>query len=202
MVQPRPAVLAAALSAALLAACAAPFTTRVILLPQADGSASAVVVRANNDDERTLSQPYQRATARNRGAPVIDQVDSARLQTEHKALFEMMPEPVLNYTVYFDVGGLVLTGSSQIAMNDALKAALARSGGEIVVTGHTDTLGSSARNDELSRRRAEQVRQVFLAQGFPAHRIEVVGRGERDLAIRTADEVEEPRNRRVTIDVR
>ncbi|KWT72310.1 MULTISPECIES: OmpA family protein [unclassified Variovorax] len=202
MVQRRPVVLAAALSAALLAACAAPSATRVILLPQTDGTSSAVVVRANSDDERTLSQPYQRATVKARGAPAIDQIDPARLQTEHKALFEMMPGPVLNYTVYFDIGGSVLTGSSQAAMNDALKAALARSGGEIVVTGHTDTLGSSARNDELSRRRAEQIRQLFLAQGFPAQRIDVAGRGERDLAIPTADEVEEPRNRRVAIEVR
>lgn len=202
MLQRRPAVLAAALSAALLAACAAPSTTRVVLLPQADGTSSAVVVRANNDDERTLSQPYQRATAKARGAPAIDQVDPARLQAEHRALFEMLPAPVQNYTVYFDIGDSVLTGSSQIAMNEALKAALARSGGEIVVTGHTDTIGSSARNDELSRRRAEQVRQLFLARGFPAQRIEVAGRGERDLAISTADEVEEPRNRRVTIEVR
>jgi len=203
MVQrPRLALVATALSAALLAACSAPPTTRVVLLPQADSTPSAVIVRANNDDERTLSEPYQRATARARGAPVVDQADAARLQAENPALFELLPPPVLSYTVYFDIGGAVLTGSSQIAMNEALKAALARSGGEIVVTGHTDTVGSPPRNDELSRRRAEQVRQLFLARGFPAHRVEVVGRGERDLAIPTADEVEEPRNRRVAIEVR
>ncbi|MDR6858163.1 outer membrane protein OmpA-like peptidoglycan-associated protein [Variovorax guangxiensis] len=198
----RLALLATALSAVLLAACSAPPTTRVVLLPQADGTPSSVVVRANNDDERTLSEPYQRATAKARGAPVVDQADPARLRTENPALFELLPPPVLNYTVYFDIGGAVLTGSSQIAMNEALKAALARSGGEIVVTGHTDTIGSPARNDELSRRRAEQVSQLFLARGFPAHRVEVVGRGERDLAIPTADEVDEPRNRRVAIEVR
>jgi outer membrane protein OmpA-like peptidoglycan-associated protein len=191
-----------ALSAALLAACAAPSVTRVVLLPQADGTPSAVVVRSNNDTEETLAKPYQRATARARGGPVVDQADPARLQAENSALFELLPPPVLNYTVYFDAGGSVLTASSQIAMNEVLKAALARSGGEIVVTGHTDTVGAPARNDELSRRRAEQVRQLFLAQDFPAHRIEVVGRGERDLAIPTADEVDEPRNRRVTIEVR
>lgn len=203
MVQrPRLALVATALSAALLAACSAPPTTRVVLLPQADGTPSAVIVRANNDDERTLSEAYQRATARARGAPVVDQADAARLQAENPALFELLPPPALSYTVYFDIGGAVLTGSSQIAMNEALKAALARSGGEIVVTGHTDTVGSPPRNDELSRRRAEQVRQLFLARGFPAHRVEVVGRGERDLAIPTADEVEEPRNRRVAIEVR
>ena len=52
----------AALLVALLAACSSP-ATRVVLLPQADGSASAVVVRAK-DGEEVLSQPYQRATAR------------------------------------------------------------------------------------------------------------------------------------------
>ncbi|OUL98204.1 flagellar motor protein MotB [Variovorax sp. JS1663] len=198
----RLALAASILSALLLAACSTPSITRVVLLPQADGSASAVVVRGNNDTEETLSQPYQRATARSRGGPVIDKADPARLQAENKALFELLPPPALNYTVYFDTGGAVLTGTSQIAMNEALKAAQARSGGEIVVTGHTDTIGTQARNDDLSRRRAEQVKQLFVTRGFPAQRIEAVGRGERDLAIPTADEVEEPRNRRVTIEVR
>ena len=63
MVQRRLAHAATALLTAVLVGCAAPPTTRVVLLPQADGTPSAVVVRANNDDERTLSQPYQRATA-------------------------------------------------------------------------------------------------------------------------------------------
>jgi len=191
----------AVLSAALLAACSTP-VTRVVLLPQSDGTSSAVVVRSNNDAEETLSVPYQRATTAARGAPVVDQADPARVQADYKVLFDMLPPPVLHYTVYFDVGGSVLTGSSQIAMNEALKAAMARSGGEIVVTGHTDTIGSGPRNDELSRRRAQQVRQLFVARNFPPERIEVVGRGERDLAVRTADEVDEPRNRRVTIEVR
>lgn len=200
--RPQLVLLAATLSAALLAGCAAPPGTRVVLLPQADGAPSAVVVRANNDDERTLSVPYERATAKARGAPVVDRADPDRLRADNPALFELLPPPVLRHTVYFDADGAVLTASSQMALSESLKTALARSGGEIVVTGHTDTIGSAARNDELSRRRAEQVRQLFLARGFPAHRIEVVGRGERDLAIPTPDEVEEPRNRRVTIEVR
>ena len=47
-----------------------------------------------------------------------------------------------------------------------------------------------------------EVVQLFVERQFPANRIEAVGRGERDLAIPTADEVDEPRNRRVTIEVR
>ncbi|GAA4353050.1 hypothetical protein GCM10023165_42990 [Variovorax defluvii] len=202
MVRRRLALAASVFSAAWLAACSTPTVTRVVLLPQANGSASAVVVRGNNDTEETLSQPYQRATARSRGGPVIDRADPARLQAEHRALFELMPAPALHYTVYFDTGGAVLTASSQIAMSEALEAAQARSGGDIVVIGHSDTIGSQTRNDDLSRLRAGMVKQLFVARGFPAHRIEAAGRGEHDLAVPTADEVEEPRNRRVTIEVR
>lgn len=189
-------------SSLLLAACSSP-GTRVVLLPQADGQPSAVVVRTE-DGEETLSQPYERATAKQgaHGAPTIDKVDPERLKQDNKMLFDLMPPPAQSYTVYFEAGGIVLTAASQIAMNEALATALARSGGEIVVTGHTDTVGPLALNDNLSLTRALEVRQLFLVRDFPSNRIEAVGRGERELAVRTADDVDEPRNRRVTIEVR
>lgn len=43
---------------------------------------------------------------------------------------------------------------------------------------------------------------MFLDHRFPAGRIEAVGRGKRELAIQTGDEVDEPSNRRVIIEVR
>jgi outer membrane protein OmpA-like peptidoglycan-associated protein len=43
---------------------------------------------------------------------------------------------------------------------------------------------------------------MFIDRQFPAQRIEAVGRGKRELAVPTADEVNEPLNRRVTIEVR
>jgi OOP family OmpA-OmpF porin len=89
-------IFIAVLSAALLAACSTTpslSVTRVVLLPQADGSSSGLVVRSNNDFEETLSKPYQRATAAMRGAPVVDQADPARVRAEHKLLFELLPPP-------------------------------------------------------------------------------------------------------------
>lgn len=196
-------LLVALLASALLAACSTPPSTRVVLLPQADGKPSAVVV-STEDGEETLSQPFERATAKlgAKGAPTVDKADPERLKRDNKPLFDLMPPPAQKFTVYFEAGGTVLTAASQASMNEALMAALARSGGEIVVTGHTDTVGSQARNDALSLTRAKEVRQLFLARDFPPSRIEAVGRGERELAVRTADEVAEPRNRRVTIEVR
>lgn len=198
----RASFLATALVALLLAACSTP-GTRVVLLPQANGKPSAVVVRAK-DGEEVLSQPYQRATAAvgAKGAPVVDQADAAKVQAENKPLFDMRPPLPQRYTVYFELGGTTLTPASQQIMTEALAAALSRSGGDIVVTGHTDTKGTVEQNDELSRRRAQEVAQLFVERQFPANRIEAVGRGERELAVPTADDVDEPRNRRVTIEVR
>ncbi|GER14533.1 OmpA family protein [Variovorax boronicumulans] len=198
----RSSLLLATTVALLLAACSSP-GTRVVLLPQADGTPSAVVVRAK-DGEEVLSKPYQRATAAvgASGAPVVDQADAAKVQAENKPLFDMRPPLPQRYTVFFEVGTTTLTAASQQIMTEALTAALARSGGDIVVTGHTDTKGAGEQNDQLSRRRAQEVAQLFVERQFPAARIEAVGRGERDLAVPTADEVDEPRNRRVTIEVR
>jgi len=195
-------LIAGLMTMLVIAACSTP-GTRVVLLPQPDGKPSAVVV-GTEDGEETLSEPFQRATAKAhaRGAPVVDRADPGRVEAENKALFELMPPPPQSFTIYFEANETVLTPASQRALNEALAAAQARSGGEIIVTGHTDTVGTVSHNDELSRVRASLVRQIFVDKGFQPNRVEAVGRGERELAIQTGDEVLEPRNRRVTIEVR
>ena len=73
---------------------------------------------------------------------------------------------------------------------------------DIVVIGHTDTIGALEWNDKLSLARAERVREALIAQGLPATRITAAGRGEREPLVTTADNVAEPRNRRVEVNVR
>ncbi len=48
---------------------------------------------------------------------------------------------------------------------------------EITVEGHTDSRGNAAKNEELSYRRADSVRQHLIAQGIPAEKIKAVGLG-------------------------
>ena len=73
---------------------------------------------------------------------------------------------------------------------------------DVIVIGHTDTVGNDAANDVLSRQRAEVVRNAFVARGLAADKLVTVGRGKRELAVPTADGVSEPRNRRIEILVR
>ena len=67
------------------------------------------------------------------------------------------------------------------------------------VVGHTDTTGSAQYNQGLSERRAASVSTFLAGQGVPASRVREEGRGERELLVRTADNVNEARNRRVDI---
>ena len=86
---------------------------------------------------------------------------------------------------------------------DTVRRLLAeRPAAELVVIGHTDTVGSRESNDELSRQRAASVRAMLIEAGFPADKMEIAGRGERELLVPTANEVDEPRNRRVEINIR
>lgn len=69
----------------------------------------------------------------------------------------------------------------------------------IHVVGHTDTTGSADHNLTLSEARASSVASYLASQGVPSQRIRQEGRGEREPLIRTGDNVNESRNRRVDI---
>jgi outer membrane protein OmpA-like peptidoglycan-associated protein len=73
---------------------------------------------------------------------------------------------------------------------------------DVLVIGHTDSVGSDQYNDALSRQRAEVIRAGLINSGIAPENIVAVGRGKRELAVKTADGVAEPRNRRVDIEVR
>jgi outer membrane protein OmpA-like peptidoglycan-associated protein len=67
------------------------------------------------------------------------------------------------------------------------------------VTGHADRSGSDAYNMALSLRRANAVKDQLVREGIAANQIVVVGRGESQPLVPTADGVREPQNRRVEI---
>ena len=66
----------------------------------------------------------------------------------------------------------------------------------LFVAGHTDTRGKPEHNLELSNRRARAIAGWFRKHGL-AIPIAYAGFGESSLLVKTADEVDEPKNRRV-----
>ena len=73
---------------------------------------------------------------------------------------------------------------------------------EVAVVGHTDTTGTAANNYVLGLKRAELVRMLLVEAGVKESAIDVTSHGKADLLVHTADDVLEPRNRRVEITVR
>lgn len=65
----------------------------------------------------------------------------------------------------------------------------------LYVGGHTDTVGDAATNEKLSFERALSLARWFKAKGFPGE-VWYQGFGESQLAVKTGDQVDEPRNRR------
>lgn len=183
----------------LLGACAP--ITRVLLLPQPDGSASSVVVRTARDSQ-VLNAPYQRVSGQEAEPLKTDATTAAEVHKAYPQLFAMVPPLPGKYILNFMPGGTVLTVESQAVLPKILADATGRSGADLVVTGHTDTTGALLANDALSLKRAQAVVQLLVDRGAPLARMEAVGRGKRELLVKTADEVDEPQNRRVEIVVR
>jgi outer membrane protein OmpA-like peptidoglycan-associated protein len=63
-------------------------------------------------------------------------------------------------------------------------------------------MGTDDYNDQLSLQRAGRIRTRLIQLGVAPERIETSGRGKRELLVPTADQVPEPKNRRVEIVVR
>jgi outer membrane protein OmpA-like peptidoglycan-associated protein len=185
-------------AAALLAAGCAP-ATRVTLLPQPNRTSAVEVSSAPG--KVVLDQPYQSAAVRTR-AVEIEQLDPQTVQQRYAQLLSVQPATAEQFVLYFQPGTSELTPESTAELGDVLSRATVRPGGEIVVIGHTDRVGSVESNDTLSLERAKAVRALVIERGFNPQRVDAVGRGEREPVVPTDDEVDEPRNRRVEIVVR
>jgi OmpA-OmpF porin, OOP family len=199
----------------------------VVVVPSADGHVGMVVVE-RGDDRIILNEAYatsrvtsdgqvhlekltpkevQSQVAQSAGEPVpvsqpaMEQV-AAALPMFHDAIAALPPRPV-SFLLYFVTGTDDLTDASKLELARMLEELRRREVADIVVIGHTDRVGNGQANDELSLARAERVKAEFVAQGIaPAERIRAAGRGEREPLVPTENEVDEPLNRRVEINVR
>lgn len=112
------------------------------------------------------------------------------------------PAHPISLTAYFDMGTDEFSEAST-GIVDRLQAEIARRGNtEITVIGHTDRVGTAADNDRLAELRAARMRSALIRLGLAPELITVEVRGEREPLVATADEVPEPMNRRVEINIR
>ena len=189
--------------AALAAGCAsAPKTPALFaVVPGSDGHVGAVVVRTDRE-ERVIDSAYGAQRLRRDGSVEASRLTAADLRREFGSTLDALPGKPASFTLYFLEGRDELTPESKAEMEKVFGELKRRPLPDIVVIGHTDTVGGLAFNDRLSLARAERLREMMIGLGIPPERIAAAGRGKRELLVPTDESVSEPRNRRVEINVR
>jgi len=102
-------------------------------------------------------------------------------------------------TIRFEESSMRIDPSSEALIDEVAQALRPCLGAIIAVTGHTDSSGTEPGNLELSRARAEAVRQALIQRGIPADglRVRGVGSSEPVEGLDPAD----PANRRIEFSV-
>lgn len=181
----------------LTAGCAQPALT---LLPNDDGFATgAVAVLDDNGGEVLVDRPLTH-TRLAPGRPTTREVK--KIDRSHRRLIGGLPPRSVAFTLYFAEGTTTITPESRGVLEAIRKEINARPGAEVQVTGHTDTVDSDEKNDRLSARRADEIVEFLVAQGFSPDLLTAVGRGERELFVETGDNIPNQQNRRVEVIVR
>lgn len=187
-----------------ISACCTPSNDLVVVLPGSDGHIGGVVVEAAGS-KLVLDKAYAGAMP---GAAAMAPVEMGAKDVERifSSAMAARPIPPKSYTLYFKSGSDELVPDSRTALEAMFAEVSQRKAVEIVITGHTDTVGPSGDNDRLSLDRAKavetQLRDRFAARGVNPDAVTTAGRGEREPLIETADQTAEARNRRVEITVR
>ena len=172
-----------------------------VLLPGQDGKIGALIV-SSGGEQRVLDQPYAAASVTSPGRVEGRATSEAEVRQAFGPALAAQPTRPVSFFLYFLADTDEFTPDSKRVVGQIFAEIARRPAPEIVVIGHTDRVGAVAYNDALSLKRAEKVRDDLLKLAIPKVRISVAGRGEREPLVPTADEVSEPRNRRVEISVR
>lgn len=184
----------------LLGACAQ--QQRVVLLPAPDGKVGAVEIDSAAGHQR-VDTAYGGVAVSQQGQINTFTTDATSVERDYGTLLAARPPRPVTFVVHFQNGSATeLTPDSATVVQRVLEELGRRAVPEVIVTGHTDAVGTNESNDRLSLERAQTVVEFLGHHGIPAKQMEAVGRGKRELAVQTPDGVAEPANRRVEITVR
>ena len=213
MVRARPLALHVILAAAIAAGCggkrparvpAAPVPpTLIALRPDPETKATGRARVSNEFGSMNLATARAATRATGNAAPgAVTTISDAEVALWFGDALAALPPAPRHFTLQFRFESDALTSESTALIPEILTAVKALAVPEVVVVGHTDTMGDPKSNVALGLKRATMVRSILIQAGLPPSTIVITSHGEADLLVRTRNNVPEPRNRRVDITVR
>ncbi|GAM08088.1 outer membrane protein A [Geobacter sp. OR-1] len=176
--------------------------TMVVLTPDPDGKTGSAMI-SNQAGNVELTAPNQATTVSDSSKlPTTPaQMDKEAIARLFADTLSIEPKPPVHYLLYFEKD-LTLTSDSSGLLPEILRVIGERASTDISVVGHTDSVGSREYNLTLSRSRANSVRDKLVENGVDANHIKTTSHGKENPLIKTGDNVNEPRNRRVEVVIR
>jgi len=185
----------------MLSGCAA--KSMVVLLPDAEGHVGQVIV-ANEGGQQVLTEANDSVKVMDRQAPPgeVKKLNKDEIQKTFSDALAAQPIPPATFILYFLQGANELTPESKKLLPRIIQTIQERGSTDIVISGHTDKMGAKEYNYRLSLDRAKVLFNILVDSGAMPENVTVTSHGEGNPLIKTADEVAEPRNRRVEVVIR
>ena len=174
----------------------------VVLLQDSDTKTTGAAGVSNPLGSVDLAAERDAALVTPTTAPVLTKLSADDVKNMFGEALSALPPAPRRFTLFFRFESDELTDQSQALIPQILAAVKEHAVQDVVVIGHTDTMGTQQANYGLGLKRAMTVRNILVAAGLSDASIEVTSVGELDPLVKTADETPEPRNRRVDIAVR
>lgn len=177
--------------------------TMVVLLPDPDGKVGHVTV-FNEAGSVDITQAAEATTVSGRATlpSPPKKMEDDRIAAEFSTVLATLPAQPEHFVLYFKKQSTELTDEATKLFPLILKSIEIRESQAISVIGHTDTAGNRQYNLTLSQKRAAVVSRLLVKQGVNQAYIKSTSHGEENPLIKTADNVNEPKNRRVEVVVR
>lgn len=104
--------------------------------------------------------------------------------------------------VSFDTGSATIKPNMRSVLDTFAHSLQGDPNAQLTIVGHTDSTGSDAVNNPLSRERAQSVRDYLAARGVASARIHTEGHGEREPIADNSTDSGRAKNRRVEMFLR
>lgn len=172
----------------------------VVLLNNADGSAGKVQV--TNAAGTTLISEAKTASFLEGPVAKPFVVTDKMLEKDFGSALKASPEKPATFLLQFEAGGSQLTAASQQDIPKIIAEVGRRAAPDVSIIGHTDTTGTDEANLRLGLARAKIVAGLLGDAKLDADHLSVASHGKKNMLVRTPDNTDEPRNRRVEVTVR
>ncbi len=175
----------------------------IVLSPSSDGSVG--VLQIENEQGAAVLEEEGKAIyiADSRSKP-SEPTDISGAETESffkdaLAVHPLMPQ---SFLLYFKFNSKELTAESLQKITAIRKSITEKNSLDITIIGHTDRTGEDSYNQQLSLKRAKAVYDILVEKTIRAEDVTIIYHGEGNPLIPTADNVAEPKNRRVEVMIR